>query len=110
MGVDKSHANLTTDTNVQTVVMNSYATWLCSLIDEWVGSTTWCCSAKGIFAGYDHSPLYNYSNSSATNTTCTITKTGNRVRIKAMAGYSVPCYCSTSTCRIGFYPITMSIY
>ena len=110
MGVDKYNANLTTSTNVQTAVMNSYASDLCSLIDDLVGSTTWSCSAKGIFAGYEDSPLYIYSNSSATNTTCTITKTGSSVRIKAMAGYSVPCYCSTSTCRIGFYPITMSIY
>lgn len=110
MGVDKYNANLTTSTNVQTAVMNSYASDLCSLIDDLVGSTTWSCSAKGIFAGYEDSPLYIYSNSSATNTTCTITKSGSSVRIKAMAGYSVPCYCSTSTCRIGFYPITMSIY
>lgn len=110
MGVDKYNANLTTSTNVQTAVLNSYASDLCSLIDDLVGSTTWSCSAKGIFAGYEDSPLYIYSDSSATNTTCTITKTGNSVRIKAMAGYSVPCYCSTSTCRIGFYPITMSIY
>ena len=110
MGVDKYNANLTTSTNVQTAVMNSYASDLCNLIDDLVGSTTWSCSAKGIFAGYEDSPMYIYSNSSATNTTCTITKTGNSVRIKAMAGYTVPCYCSTSTCRIGFYPITMSIY
>lgn len=110
MGVDRYNANLTTSTNVQTAVMNSYASDLCSLIDDLVGSTTWSCSAKGIFAGYEDSPLYIYSNSSATNTTCTITKSGNSVRIKAMAGYSVPCYSSTSTCRIGFYPITMSIY
>lgn len=110
MGVNNYYANLTTSTNVQTAVMNSYASDLCSLIDDLVGSTTWSCSAKGIFAGYEDSPLYIYSNSSATNTTCTITKTGNSVRIKAMAGYTVPCYCSTSTCRIGFYPITMSIY
>ena len=110
MGVDKYYAGLTASTNVQTAVMNSYASDLCSLIDDLVGSTTWSCSAKGIFAGYEDSPLYIYSNSSATNTTCTITKTGNSVRIKAMAGYTVPCYCSTSTCRIGFYPITMSIY
>ena len=110
MGVDKYYAGLTASTNVQTAVMNSYASDLCSLIDNLVGSTTWSCSAKGIFAGYEDSPLYIYSNSSATNTTCTITKSGNSVRIKAMAGYTVPCYCSTSTCRIGFYPITMSIY
>lgn len=110
MGVTKYYASLTTSTNVQTAVMNSYASDLCSLIDDLVGSTTWSCSAKGIFAGYEDSPLYIYSNSSATNTTCTITKTGSSVRIKAMAGYTVPCYSSTSTCRIGFYPITMSIY
>lgn len=110
MGVTKYYASLTTSTNVQTSVMNSYASDLCSLIDDLVGSTTWSCSAKGIFAGYEDSPMYIYSNSSATNTTCTITKTGSSVRIKAMAGYTVPCYCSTSTCRIGFYPITMSIY
>ena len=110
MGVDKYYAGLTASTNVQTAVLNSYASDLCSLIDDLVGSTTWSCSAKGIFAGYEDSPLYIYSNSSATNTTCTITKTGTSVRIKAMAGYTVPCYCSTSTCRIGFYPITMSIY
>ena len=110
MGVNNYYANLTTSTNVQTAVLNSYASDLCSLIDDLVGSTTWSCSAKGIFAGYEDSPLYIYSNSSATNTTCTITKSGNSVRIKAMAGYTVPCYCSTSTCRIGFYPITMSIY
>ena len=110
MGVTKYYASLTTSTNVQTAVLNSYASDLCTLIDDLVGSTTWSCSAKGIFAGYEDSPLYIYSNSSATNTTCTITKTGSSVRIKAMAGYTVPCYCSTSTCRIGFYPITMSIY
>lgn len=110
ISVNKYNANLTTSTNVQTAVMNSYASNLCGLIDDLVGSTTWSCSAKGIFAGYEDSPLYIYSNSSATNTTCTITKTGNSVRIKAMAGYTVPCYCSTSTCRVGFYPITMSIY
>ena len=110
MGVNNYYASLTTSTNVQTAVLNSYASDLCTLIDELVGSTTWSCSAKGIFAGYEDSPLYIYSNSSATNTTCTITKTGSSVRIKAMAGYTVPCYCSTSTCRIGFYPITMSIY
>ena len=110
MGVNNYYAGLTTSTNVQTAVLNSYASDLCTLIDELVGSTTWSCSAKGIFAGYEDSPLYIYSNSSATNTTCTITKSGNSVRIKAMAGYTVPCYCSTSTCRIGFYPITMSIY
>lgn len=110
MGVNNYYTSLTTSTNVQTAVLNSYASDLCSLIDDLVGSTTWSCSAKGIFAGYEDSPLYIYSNSSATNTTCTITKTGSSVRIKAMAGYTVPCYCSTSTCRIGFYPITMSIY
>ena len=110
MGVNNYYAGLTTSTNVQTAVLNSYASNLCTLIDELVGSTTWSCSAKGIFAGYEDSPLYIYSNSSATNTTCTITKTGSSVRIKAMAGYTVPCYCSTATCRIGFYPITMSIY
>lgn len=110
MGVNNYYASLTTSTNVQTAVLNSYASDLCSLIDDLVGSTTWSCSAKGIFAGYEDSPLYIYSNSSATNTTCTITKTGSSVRIKAMAGYTVPCYSSTSTCRVGFYPITMSIY
>lgn len=110
MGVDKYYTSLTTSTNVQTSVMNTYASNLCTLIDELVGSTTWSCSAKGIFAGYEDDPLYIYSNSSATNTTCTITKTGSSVRIKAMAGYTVPCYCTSSTCRIGFYPITMSIY
>lgn len=110
ISVNNYYAGLTTSTNVQTAVMNSYASDLCSLIDDLVGSTTWSCSAKGIFAGYEDEPLYIYSNSSATNTTCTITKTGSSVRIKAMAGYTVPCYCSTSTCRVGFYPITMSIY
>lgn len=110
IGVTRYNASLTTSTNVQTAVMNSYASDLCSLIDDLVGSTTWSCSAKGIFAGYEDSPLYIYSNSSATNTTCTITKTGSSVRIKAMAGYTVPCYSTSSTCRIGFYPITMSIY
>ena len=110
MGVDKYYTSLTASTNVQTAVLNPYASNLCSLIDDLVGSTTWSCSAKGIFAAYEDSPMYIYSNSSATNTTCTITKTGSSVRIKAMAGYSVPCYSSTSTCRIGFYPITMSIY
>ena len=106
LGSGEYYKSLTASTSYQTCTVNQAATTLCGKIDELLGSSSWTASCIGVFAGFRDS-MYIYSDSSATNTAATITKSGNTVRIKADAGYSVSCYCDNSTVRLGFYPMYM---
>ena len=106
LGSREYYASLTASTSVQTCTLNLAATTLCGAIDEMLGSSSWTATCIGVFAGFRDN-MYIYSDSSATNTAATITKSGNTVRIKADAGYSVACYSDNSTVRLAFYPMYM---
>ena len=109
LGSGEYYVSLTASTSYQTCTKNSQATTLCSAIDDMVGSTSWTANCIGIFAGYRDS-MYIYSDSSSTNTSATISKSGSTVRIKAGAAYTVPCYCPSTTLRLAFYPMQMFVY
>ena len=101
--------SLTASTSYQTCTVNLAATTLCGEIDAMVGSSSWTANCIGLFAGFRDN-MYIYTNSAPTNTSATITKSGNTVRIKAGSGYTVPCYCNNSTIRLAFYPMHMYVY
>lgn len=109
LGSDEYYQSLTASTANQTCTVNLPATTLCGEIDAMVGSSSWTANCIGIFAGYRDS-MYIYTDYAPTNTSATITKSGNTVRIKAGAGYTVPCYCNNSTIRLAFYPMHMYVY
>ncbi len=106
LGSGEYSKSLTASTSSQTCTLNNSASTLCDEIDSLLGSSSWTASCIGIFAGYRDS-MYIYADYAPTNTAATITKSGNTVRIKAEAAYSVPCYCDNSTVRLGFYPTQM---
>ena len=109
LGSGEYYQSLTASTANQTCTVNLPATTLCGEIDAMVGSSSWTANCIGIFAGYRDS-MYIYTDYAPTNTSATITKSGNTVRIKAGAGYTVPCYCNDSTIRLAFYPMHMYVY
>ena len=109
LGSGEYYTSLTASTSNQTCTLNNSASSLCDSIDEMIGSNAWTATCIGIYAGYRDS-MYIYCDSSSTNTSATITKYGSTVRIKAGAGYTVPCYCPDTTIRLGFYPMQMYVY
>ena len=109
LGSKEYYQSLTASTSYQTCTLNNGASSLCESIDDMVGSTSWTATCIGIYAGYRDS-MYIYCDNAPTNTSATITKSGSTVRIKAGAGYTVPCYCNNTTIRLAFYPMHMYVY
>lgn len=109
LGSGEYYQSLTASTSYQTCTVNLAATTLCGEIDAMVGSSSWTANCIGIFAGF-RDGMYIYTDYAPTNTSATITKSGNTIRIKAGSGYTVPCYCNNSTIRLAFYPMHMYVY